>query len=233
MIALAIELSSKHGSAAILSGREILAEETWDEKTVRGQHVFRILPGLLAKAAVSIEAVDVFAVGRGPGSYSGMRVAITAAQGFALPGRKIVHTVSSGEALAWETSRAPAVAGVGDPGSPRSAIAATVAVVGDARRGTVWFGVFESGGQGLSQIKPWTVCAPEKLAAELPPGTLVVSPDWHKLSPVLTAMNLKCVERDVFPKARFVGQLALRKMEQGVPSEALVPIYTQPAVATK
>ncbi len=217
MIALAIELSSKHGSAAILSGREILAEETWDEKTVRGQHVFRILPGLLAKAAVSIEAVDVFAVGRGPGSYSGMRVAITAAQGFALPGRKIVYTVSSGEALAQEFMD--------------SEKASSVAIVGDARRGTVWFGVFESGGHGLSQIKPWTVCAPEKLAAELPPGTLVASPDWHKLSPVLTAMNLKCVERDVFPKARFVGQLALRKMEHGVPSEALVPIYTQPAVA--
>ena len=217
MITLAIGLSSKHGSAAVLSGRDVLAEETWDEKTVRGQHVFRILPSLLAKAAVSIEAVDLFAVGRGPGSYSGMRVAITAAQGLALPGRKTVYTVSSGEALAWEFMD--------------SEKASSVAIVGDARRGTVWFGVFENAGQGLSQIKPWTVCAPEKLAAELPPGTLVASPDWHKLSPVLTAMNLKRVERDVFPKARFVGQLALRKMEQGVPSEALVPIYTQPAVA--
>ena len=74
---------------------------------------------------------------------------------------------------------------------------------------------------------------PVKLAVELPPGTLVVSPDWHKLSPVLKGLNLKCLEQDFFPKARFVGQLALRKIELGLPSEPLLPIYTQPAVAMK
>jgi tRNA threonylcarbamoyladenosine biosynthesis protein TsaB len=217
VIALALELSSRHGSAALLSGRSILAEETWDEKDYRGQHVFRILPGLLDKAALSLEAIDVFAVGRGPGSYSGMRVAITAAQGFALPGKKTVYTVSSGEALAQEIADSEKV-------SP-------IAIMGDARRGTVWFGVFDADREVLLQVKPWTVCAPDKLAAELPAGTLVVSPDWNKLSPVLKGLNLKCLERDCFPKARLVGQLALRKLELGVPSEALVPIYTQPAVA--
>ena len=216
MIALALELSSRHGSAALLSGQEILAEETWDEKDFRGQHVFTVLPGMLRKASVSLEVVDVFAVGRGPGSYSGMRVAITAAQAFALPGRKTVYTLSSGEALAQEVADREKV-------SP-------IAIVGDARRGTVWFGVFENRDQGLAQVKSWTVLAPDKLTAELPPGTLVVSPDWQKLSPVLKGLNLKCLEQDHFPKARIVGQLALRKLELGLPSEPLVPIYTQPAV---
>lgn len=215
MIALALELSSRHGSAALLSGRELLAEETWDEKDFRGQHVFTVLPGMFHKASVSLDAVDVFAVGRGPGSYSGMRVAITAAQAFALPGRKTVYTLSSGEALAQEIADREK--------------ASSIAVVGDARRGTVWFGVFEIRDQILAQMKSWTVLAPDKLAAELPPGTLGVSPDWHKLSSILKGLNLKCVEEDQFPKARIVGQLALRKLELGLPSEALVPIYTQPA----
>jgi tRNA threonylcarbamoyladenosine biosynthesis protein TsaB len=217
VIALALELSSRHGSAALLSGQEILAEETWDEKDFRGQHVFTVLPGMLRKAAVSLDVVDVFAVGRGPGSYSGMRVAITAAQGFALPGRKIVYTLSSGEALAQEISDREKV-------SP-------IAIVGDARRGTVWFGVFETGNQVMTQVKSWTVLAPDKLAAELPPGTLIVSPDWQRLSPILKELPFKCLEEELFPKARIVGQLALRKLELGLPSEPLVPIYTQPAVA--
>jgi tRNA threonylcarbamoyladenosine biosynthesis protein TsaB len=221
VIALALELSSRHGSAALLSGHEVLAEETWDEKNFRGQHVFNVLPNMLRKASLSLDVIDVFAVGRGPGSYSGMRVAITAAQVFALPGKKTVYTLSSGEALAQEIIAA---------GQPRPADAATIAIVGDARRGTVWFGVFEIQDQVLSQIKSWTVLAPDKLAAELPPGTLVVSPDWHKLSPVLKGLDLKCLEQDHFPKARIVGQLALRKLELGVPSEPLLPIYTQPAV---
>ena len=219
MIALALELSSRHGSAALISGHEILAEETWDEKDFRGQHVFRILPILFQNTSLSLDAVDVFAVGRGPGSYSGMRVAITASQAFALPGRKTVYTVSSGEALAQEIVNS----GINSP----------VAIVGDARRGTVWFGIFQIGDQVLVQAKPWTVIVPDQLAAELPPGTLIVSPDWHKLSPVLKRPGLQCLEQDRFPTAGIVGRLALRKLELGLPSEALVPIYTQPAVAKK
>jgi len=219
MIALALELSSRHGSAALLSGHEILAEETWDEKDFRGQHVFRVLPGMLRKASLSLDVIDVFAVGRGPGSYSGMRVAITAARAFALPGQKTVYTLSSGEALAQEIADLKKVS--------------SIAIVGDARRGTVWFGVFEVRDQVLAQVKSWAVLAPDKLAAELPPETLVVSPDWQKLSPVLKGSNFKCLEQDHFPKARIVGQLALRKLELGLPGEPLVPIYTQPAVAMK
>jgi len=75
------------------------------------------------------------------------------------------------------------------------------------------------------------VLSPDKLAAELPRETLVVSPDWRSLSPVLKGLNLKCLEQDCFPKAKYVGQVALRKMELGLPSELLTPIYTQPAVA--
>ena len=135
MIALALELSSRHGSVALLSGHEVLAEETWDEKDFRGQHVFRVLPGMLRNASVTLEAIDLFAVGRGPGSYSGMRVAITAAQSFALPGRKTVYTVSSGEALAQEIADRETVS--------------SIAIVGDARRGTVWFGLFEVRDQAL------------------------------------------------------------------------------------
>ena len=217
MIALALELSSRHGSVALLSGHEVLAEETWDEKDFRGQHVFRVLPGMLRSASVTLEAIDLFAVGRGPGSYSGMRVALTAAQSFALPGRKTVYTISSGEALAREIADREKVS--------------SIAIVGDARRGTVWFGLFEVRDQVLAQVKSWTVLPPDKLSAELPFGTLVVSPDRHKLSPILKGLNLRCLDQDCFPKAKYVGQLALRKLELGLPSEPLTPIYTQPAVA--
>jgi N6-L-threonylcarbamoyladenine synthase/tRNA threonylcarbamoyladenosine biosynthesis protein TsaB len=217
MIALALELSSRYGSAALLSGFEVLAEEIWDEKNFRGQHVFRVLPGMLRNASVTLEAVELFAVGRGPGSYSGLRVAITAAQSFALPGRKTVYALSSGEALAREIADRENI-------SP-------IAIVGDARRGTVWFGLFEVRDQALVQVKSWTVLPPDKLSAELPRDTLVVSSDMQKLSPFLKGLNLKRFEQDCFPKAKCVGQLALRKLELGQPSEPFTPIYTQPAVA--
>jgi tRNA threonylcarbamoyladenosine biosynthesis protein TsaB len=217
MVTLALELSSRYGSAALLSGHELLAEETWDEKSCRNQPVFRVLPGMLRNASITLEDIHLFAVGRGPGSYSGMRIAITAAQSFALPGRETVHSLSSGEALARE---------IADLEN-----ASSIAVVGDARRGTVWFGLFEVRNQILAQVKSWTVLSPDRLAAELPRETLVVSPEWDKLSPVLNGLSLPCLDRGCFPKAKYVGQLALRKLDMGLPSEPLTPIYTQPAVA--
>jgi tRNA threonylcarbamoyl adenosine modification protein YeaZ len=217
MITLALELSSRHGSVALLSGRELLAEETWDETDFRGQHVFRVLPGMLRHASITMDTIDLFAVGRGPGSYSGMRVAITAAQSFALPGRKTVYTLGSGEALAQEIAERENVS--------------SIAVVGDARRGTVWFGLFEVRNRVLAQVKSWTVLPPNQLSAELPRDTLIVSPDRIKLSPVLEGLPLKSLDQDCFPKAKYVGRLAWQKMELDLPSEPLTPIYTQPAVA--
>ena len=124
-----------------------------------------------------------------------MRVAITAAQSFALPGGKTVYALSSGEALAQE---------IADREKNSS-----IAIVGDARRGMVWFGVFEVRAQILTPVKSWTVLSPDKLVSELPRDTLVVSSDRYKLSPILKELNLHCLEQDCFPQAKYVGQLCL------------------------
>ena len=221
MIALAFELSTVRGSVAILDNGLVAASESWSETSVRGQHAFTILPDLLRRAGIGLEAVEVFIAGRGPGAYSGLRVAITAAQSLALPGARRVFATSSGEALAREAAE--------KTGSSQ------VAVIGDARREQLWIGIFERAESvpGMKVLQPWSLLRPAELASALPANVLLVSADWTRLLPKLGGLDLSNVRtggQDWYPTAEGVGRIALEKMFAGLESEPLSPIYMHPAV---
>ena len=222
MLTLAMELSTDQGSLAILNGREAIAEQAWHEKNVRHQHLFKALPELLNRAGIRLEQVDLFAAGRGPGNYSGLRVAITTAQALALPGNKKVFAVSSGEALAVEllADRSPSA----------------LAIIGDARRDSLWYALFEKQDGGVVQQRPWSLARLEDLGRALPAGCLAASPHYERLQAGLPWSGLGHVEwirENRYPTASRLGQQAVQKMELGLPSEELTPIYMHPAVDPK
>ena len=216
MIVLAIEMSSVENDLAILRDESVVVRRAWNARAFHHTQLFELLPLLLEEAGVSAADVDLFAVGRGPGSFSGTRVALTAAQALAMPGSKPVMAVSSGEALARELSA--------------TTDAERIAIIGDARRDTIWLGVFDGKTGAPAQPAPWTVLPLPQLGAVLPAGTLVFSPDWHRLAPHWPA-NLVPPDADVFPSAEFVARLALERHTRGLASDPLVPIYLHPAVA--
>ncbi len=214
MIALALDFSSARGSAALLRDGSVLSSESWNEREVHGQRVFDVLPVLLSGAGLTAAGVDLFVVGRGPGSYSGLRVAMTAAQFLALPGGRPVYALSSGEALAAE-------AGDG-----------LVAVFGDARRGSAWLGLFRVDGGIPAGERSWELVPLERLPASLPEGCTAISSQWSRLEPFLKRDGRTAwIEKDVFPRAEVLGRLALDRARRAVPSEPLSPIYLHAAVA--
>lgn len=220
MIALALELSTIHNSVAVFEDERVVAEKHWSERSARSQHLFHSLPALLSEAGVGADRVDTFIVGRGPGSYSGLRIAITTARALALPGQRTVFALSSGEALAFETAEREQ--------------AQTIAVVGDARRHMLWVGVFRAHGLQLEALKPWTVIPVADLPAALREPCVVVTPDWHKLEAVAQATpvpGVRWIPETRAPSARSVGRLGLLKLGAKQPSEPLTPIYTHPPVA--
>lgn len=127
---LALEFSTEAASLALLADGAVVAALAVDAGQRRSQGLFDAAAELLAGAGWTFAGVGAFAVGRGPGSYTGLRVSLTAANGWALPENKPVWTVSSGAARAAELFAA------------RPEIASVVAW-GDARRGMVWAGRFE------------------------------------------------------------------------------------------
>jgi tRNA threonylcarbamoyl adenosine modification protein YeaZ len=85
MIVLALDTTGSLCSAAVVQGDTVLASIS--EKIGRG-HAERLAPmvqEVMAEAKVSADQIDRLAVCTGPGSFTGLRVALSYAKGFALP----------------------------------------------------------------------------------------------------------------------------------------------------
>lgn len=200
----AIELSSTHGSIALVEDGKVVAEKSWIETFKNRQQLFDAMNEL----GVDWNTVDLFAAGRGPGAFSGMRISFSVVHALAAPGGKPIHVLNSGAALAAQFA------------VPR------VAVVGDARRNKVWAGVFAGG----ELEKEFELMERDALAAFIPADTLVVSPDHARLEDLLSNFQTLDAAEPVFPTARKLAQLVFQRLETGVESEPFEPLYMHPPV---
>jgi tRNA threonylcarbamoyladenosine biosynthesis protein TsaB len=141
MLILAIDTSTRTGSAAILRDSQILAEVSGYEETLYSNRLFRDIAALQEKANFSMDQVDVFSVASGPGSFTGLRVGLTAVKAWAEVHGKPIAAISGLEAIAYES-----LAG----GVPEALSAAFIAPFLDARRGQIFGAVYRNGnGNGL------------------------------------------------------------------------------------
>ncbi len=219
MLILAMDQSTARGSLALLRDDRLLAETAWMDDRRHSQQLFDRLPRLLADAEVVFSQLDCLAVGLGPGSYTGLRIALAAALGLALPDRRPAHGVSSAEALAAET--------LSEIGAP------SVLVIGDARRGQLWARAFAPRGDRCAPTTSWLLCPPDSLAGA--GAAAWVTPDWDRLGALLgerVPAGVRLIGEARWPSARAVGQAAWRRIRDGAPSEPLAPIYLHAAVGS-
>lgn len=156
MKVLAIDGSTERASLALLSAGEVVATEAVAVGHRRSQGLFDGAQRLLSRTGWTLDDVEAFAVGRGPGTYTGLRVSLTAAQGWALPGRKPVWTVSSAAALAAELFS-------------EQLTWEQVVISGSARRDTIWAAVFErQTGLSVRRVSEWTLLPMEARGGEWP-----------------------------------------------------------------
>lgn len=97
---LAIETSTLTGSVALLENDSLIGEITL---SVSAQHSESLLPAidqLLSQARVKSAEIDLYAVAVGPGSFTGLRIGIAAAQGLSLAHQKPLVGVSTLRGLA-------------------------------------------------------------------------------------------------------------------------------------
>ncbi len=156
MKVLALEFSTGEASLALLDGGSVAAVAAVEASHRRSQGLFDAVDSLLTEAGWSLPEMDAFLVGRGPGAYTGLRVSLTAARGWALPGGKTVWTVSSAAALAAQIL------------AERKELPRIV-VWGEARKGTIWAGCFGRGeGIGVSQEGDWKLLPSNSRGEEWP-----------------------------------------------------------------
>jgi tRNA threonylcarbamoyladenosine biosynthesis protein TsaB len=126
MLILALDTTSRTGSVAVLHDGVIRVELSGDVAVTHGQRLPLALKRALDEAAVTIDAVDLFAVVAGPGSFTGLRVGIATIQGLAMAAGKNVIALSALEILARAA------------GTPTRAIGAWI----DAQRGEVFAALY-------------------------------------------------------------------------------------------
>lgn len=104
---LAVDTASGSGSAAVSDGDHLLAEFTTARRETHSKHLMSIIDRVIHRAGLSLSDIDGFAVTRGPGSFTGLRIGIATVKGLALVTGKPVVGVSSLAALAMQAAQAP------------------------------------------------------------------------------------------------------------------------------
>lgn len=101
MKTLGIESSARAASAAILEDGRILAEFFLDTALTHSQTLMEMIAGMFRVSGISLDDIDLFGVSAGPGSFTGLRIGVSAVKGMAYGRGKPCAGVSTLEALAY------------------------------------------------------------------------------------------------------------------------------------
>ncbi|MGF1643924.1 MAG: tRNA (adenosine(37)-N6)-threonylcarbamoyltransferase complex dimerization subunit type 1 TsaB [Thiotrichales bacterium] len=211
---LALDTSTEACTAALWLDGEILERF---EYAPRG-HAGLILPmfdALLAEAGVRLGELDAIAFGRGPGSFTGVRIGTAVAQGAALAADLPLAPVSTLAALAQHAAN---ITGA-------SRIASAI----DARMGEIYAAYYRRGDDGLCVLDGVErVCR----AAEWTPPTIDVwlgaGTGWATYGECLVAAFGPCLQRtlpDCLPHAGALAMLGAAMVARG---ETIAPDLAQP-----
>ncbi|OFW17408.1 MAG: tRNA (adenosine(37)-N6)-threonylcarbamoyltransferase complex dimerization subunit type 1 TsaB [Acidobacteria bacterium RIFCSPLOWO2_02_FULL_67_21] len=136
MLILALDTTGSARSCALARDGVLVREEAGDATHPQATRLPGELAALLDRERVGLGDIDAFAVGVGPGSFTGMRVGIATMQGLAVATDRPLFGVSALDALAYR-------AGLFE--SQRSAAGLRVAAWVDAWRGEVYAALYEPG----------------------------------------------------------------------------------------
>jgi len=211
---LAVETSSLAGGVALLDGERLLAEYLLD---VRATHSERLMPAIdrvLADTGWSPGDVEGLAVAIGPGSFTGLRIGLSAVKGLALALAIPIAAVPTLDAMAASLPFADL----------------PVCPVLDARKGEVYASLYRWDGDGMRREWDYLAVAPEELAARIT-EPVILAGAAAGLVPTPHARLAPAHRRVLSPSA--VGVLGLARLTAGetVSATDLLPIYLRPSEA--
>ncbi len=165
MTILAIETSTTVCGCAVLRDGEIIADRWIDERSAHAEKLFGLVDAALRGADVDPGDLDAVAVSIGPGSFTGLRIGLSAAKGFHLALGTPVIAVPTLTALAHRCL--PLVAGDGEH----------ILAALDARRDEAYCQTFAVAGGALVPEGDVDARTVAEIVRSLPPGVVVVTGD--------------------------------------------------------
>ncbi|MGB7905411.1 MAG: tRNA (adenosine(37)-N6)-threonylcarbamoyltransferase complex dimerization subunit type 1 TsaB, partial [Steroidobacteraceae bacterium] len=228
---LAIDTSTEACSAALLWSDGELRQRFVVTERGHAELILPMIDELLAEAGCRLKDLDGLAFGRGPGGFTGLRIAAGVIQGLAFGAGLRVAPVSSLAAVAFLTS---SPSGPSEPSSPSPQ---GILVCNDARMNEVYWGCY--------RFDPDNPCVPIALCAEAvgPEDRVQPAPAvthfagngiarYPALQARLESAGLRYHE-GVYPRADAIARLGERMLQQGegVDAAEALPVYIRDDVA--
>ena len=220
---LALDTSTESCSVALLFEGQLFEQSIMTQRE-HSQRILGLMNALFNDAGTEIAAIDAVAFGRGPGSFTGVRVAVSVAQGIAFARDLPVIPVSTLAAVA------------------QAAIESTdcqqIAAAMDARMGEIYTGSFVNQHGLAVPCSEEQVSAPAVFRPERPGAWTGVGSGWTVYQNELQqnfADQLTGILPDLLPQATMIAKLADVEAQQGrlFPAAQALPVYLRNNVAQK
>ena len=222
---LAVDTATENCSVALMIGDDVISRCEYAPR----EHTTKILPmidAVLVDAGIKLKQLDALAYGRGPGSFTGVRIGIGIAQGLAFGANLPMIGVSTLAAMAQ--------------GSFRLHQADYVLTAIDARMGELYWGQYQRKTDGdWLLLGNEQVIAPDVLLANVQADTntwLTAGTGWEAYPELLTQLPFNAQLGSVlYPDSQDMVHLAKYAFARGeiVTAEAASPVYLRDTVTWK
>ena len=213
---LAVDTSTRTGSVALLEDDTMVAELQVSRSETHGKRLMAVIDATLGLAGLGLEACDAFAVTIGPGSFTGLRIGISAVKGLAFATGKPVTGVSTLDALAYQFPWFPDL----------------VCPLLDARKGEVYAALYRCvGRETLEKLSSDCAVRPKKWLAGIQEECLFVGDGAVAYKDMIVEIMGRRARFAPFylhaPRASVVGALGLEQIKRGQTADVskLVPFY--------
>jgi tRNA threonylcarbamoyladenosine biosynthesis protein TsaB len=213
---LALDTSTRLAGIALYNGTDgLIAEHSWHSAN---RHTAELMPRvahMLAQAGVASTNLRAVAVALGPGSFTGLRVALAAAKGLALAGHLALLGVPTLDAVAYPHSRQPLP---------------VIAVV-QAGRGRVCWAPYAHGPAGWAAVAPYGLATIAALATPISRPTLIAGElapaDREQLAALTGGQAVLLPPALSTRRAGYLAEMAWRRFTAGERDDlaSLSPIY--------
>ncbi len=216
---VALDTSTEACSVALQCGDESIFRYTVEPR-VHAKALLPMLNELMAEAGITPKQLDAVTFARGPGAFTGVRIATAAAQAIALGADLPVAPVSTLAAIATRCARETG--------------ASKVAVAIDARMGEVYWGAYQLSVDLPELIGDECVCTPERVTA-LDNTWCAAGTGWQTYTAQLEQITgvVRTEGVDPFPHALDVLSIGKQLFERGggVSAGQALPVYLRDNVA--
>lgn len=213
---LAVDTSTRTGSAAVLEDDTMVAELQVSSSETHAKRLMTVIDATLHLAGLGLEALDAFAVTIGPGSFTGLRIGISAVKGLAFATGKPVTGVSTLDALAYQFPWFPDL----------------VCPLLDARKGEVYTALYRCGArEALEKVSSDCAVRPKEWLAGIQGVCLFVGDGAVAYKETIEDILGQRARFAPFylhaPRASVVGALGLEQIKRAETADVseLVPLY--------